>query len=74
MRLDSKVLDPVCCKSSPSSSDTDKYVCDELLHWHLRQSVLANMRDAGTSSFKFDYPPGSDMVGKILASVNAESE
>jgi hypothetical protein len=32
------------------------------------------MRGAGEPIFEFDYPPGSDMVGEILASVNAEKQ
>ena len=38
----------------------------ELLRWHFRQSVLANMRGAGEPLFEHDFPPGSDMIGCIL--------
>jgi len=39
---------------------------DELLRWHFRQSVLANMRGAGEPIFEHDFPPGPDMIGEIL--------
>ncbi len=39
---------------------------DQLLRWHFRQAVLANMRDAGEPRFEHDFPPGSDIVGEIL--------
>ena len=39
---------------------------DQLLRWHFRQAVLANMRGAGEPIFEHDFPPGSDIVGEIL--------
>jgi hypothetical protein len=39
---------------------------DELLRWHFRQAVLANMKGAGEPIFEHDFPPGSDIVGDIL--------
>jgi hypothetical protein len=39
---------------------------DELLRWHFRQAVLANMRGAGEAHFEHDFPPGSDIVGDVL--------
>ena len=39
---------------------------DEILRWHFRQAVLANMRGAGEPRFEHDFPPGSDIVGDIL--------
>jgi len=58
--LDGKFLDPVCRDS------TDPHrVSDQLLRWHFRQSVLANMRGAGEPIFEHDFPPGTDMVGEI---------
>jgi len=39
---------------------------DNLLRWHFRQAVLANMRGAGEPHFEHDFPPGSDIVGGIL--------
>ncbi|KAF1808140.1 hypothetical protein P152DRAFT_469182 [Eremomyces bilateralis CBS 781.70] len=40
---------------------------DQLLRWHFRQAVLANMRGAGEPYFEHDFPPGSDIVGDILS-------
>jgi len=60
---DGKILDPVCRKP------TDPHcVSDQFLRWHFRQSVLANVRGAGEPIFEHDFPPGTDMVGEILAS------
>jgi hypothetical protein len=39
---------------------------DQLLRWHFRQAVFANMRGAGEPHFEHDFPPGSDIVGDIL--------
>ncbi|KAK9427003.1 HNH endonuclease-domain-containing protein [Lipomyces doorenjongii] len=55
-----RLLDPVC--RNPSNENC---VRDELLQWHFRQAVLANMRGAGEPVFETDFPPGSDMVGEI---------
>lgn len=41
-------------------------VADDLLRWHFRQSVLANMKEAGEPIFEHDFPPGTDMVKEIL--------
>ena len=38
---------------------------DQLLRWHFRQAVLANMRGAGEPMFEPDFPPGSDMAGEV---------
>jgi len=38
---------------------------DQLLRWHFRQAVLANMRGAGEPVFENDFPPGSDMAGEV---------
>jgi hypothetical protein len=38
---------------------------DQLLRWHFRQAVLANMKGAGIPVFEFDFPPGSDIMGDI---------
>ena len=40
---------------------------DELLHWHFRQAVLANMREDGEPLFECNFPPGSDMIGEIMS-------
>lgn len=39
---------------------------DQLLRWHFRQAVLANLRGEGEPVFEQDFPPGSDMIGEIL--------
>ncbi|KAK9310850.1 HNH endonuclease-domain-containing protein [Lipomyces starkeyi] len=44
---------------------------DELLRWHFRQAVLANMRGAGEPSFETEFPPGTDMMGEILSGSTA---
>ena len=44
---------------------------DQLLRWHFRQAVLANMRGAGEPVFECDFPAGSDMVGEIVAGPRA---
>ncbi|KAK9335036.1 hypothetical protein LIPSTDRAFT_74472 [Lipomyces starkeyi NRRL Y-11557] len=59
--IDGRILDPVC--RDPSDN---RRVSDELLRWHFRQAVLANMREAGEPSFETDFPPGTDMMGEIL--------
>jgi hypothetical protein len=38
---------------------------DQLLRWHFRQAVLANVRAGGEPVFECDFPPGSDMMGEI---------
>ncbi|KAF8535552.1 hypothetical protein BDD12DRAFT_918639 [Trichophaea hybrida] len=54
--FDGRVLDPVC------RNPTDLHcVSDELLRWHFRQSVFANMRGAGEPIFKHDFT-GEDMI------------
>ena len=40
-------------------------VSDELLRWHFRQSVLANMRGAGEPVFEHDFTD-EDMVKEIF--------
>ncbi|KAK9311259.1 hypothetical protein V1524DRAFT_371473 [Lipomyces starkeyi] len=61
-RIDGRILDPIC--RNPNGADGAR---DELLRWHFRQAVLANMRGAGEPSFEMDFPPGSDMMGEILS-------
>ena len=46
--------------------DTPDRAVDELLRWHFRQAVLANVKGAGEPIFETDFPPGSDMMGEIL--------
>ena len=38
---------------------------DQLLRWHFRQAVLANIRGTGEPIFENDFPPGSNMVGEV---------
>ncbi|KAJ8100167.1 HNH endonuclease-domain-containing protein [Lipomyces tetrasporus] len=64
--LDGRVLDSVC-----RDPNDERSVRDELLRWHFRQAVLANMRAAGESVLEFDFPPGTDMVGEILSGPDA---
>jgi len=51
--LDGKTLDFVC--RDPANPHR---VSDQLLRWHFRQSVLANVRGAGEPIFEHDFPPG----------------
>ncbi|KAI9774360.1 MAG: hypothetical protein M1840_004254 [Geoglossum simile] len=44
---------------------------DQLLRWHFRQAVLANMKGTGEPVFECDFPPGSDMMGEILSGPRA---
>ncbi|KAK9234188.1 HNH endonuclease-domain-containing protein [Lipomyces kononenkoae] len=65
-RLDGRVLDPIC-----RDPNDERSVRDELLRWHFRQAVLANMRGAGEPVHEFDFPPGTDMIGDILSGPQA---
>jgi HNH endonuclease len=58
--LDGRTLDPVC-----RDPENPHSVSDQLLRWHFRQSVLANMRGAGEPIFEHDFPSGTDMIGEI---------
>jgi len=58
--LDGRVLDPVC--RDPADPH---HVSDELLRWHFRQCVLANMKAAGEPVFEHDFPPGTDMLREL---------
>ncbi|KAG0128336.1 hypothetical protein HOY82DRAFT_580131 [Tuber indicum] len=58
--LDGRTLDPVC----RDPADRQR-VSDQLLLWHFRRSVLANMRGPGEPVFEYDFPPGTDMMGEI---------
>ena len=55
--IDGRTLDPVC-------RDPNDIHCvpNEVLRWHFRQSILANMRGAGEPIFETDFPPGTDMM------------
>lgn len=65
--LDGRVLDPVC----RNPRDLHR-VSDELLRWHFRQSVLANMRGAGEPIFEHDFPAGTDMMREIYEGPSAQ--
>ena len=45
----------------------ERRAVDQLLRWHFRQAVLANMRGTGEPVFECDFPPGSDMMGEIMS-------
>ncbi|KAK9428536.1 HNH endonuclease-domain-containing protein [Lipomyces doorenjongii] len=64
--LDGRTLDPTC-----RDPNDERRVSDELLRWHFRQAVLANMRGAGEPVLEFDFPPGTDMVGEIRSGPEA---
>lgn len=55
--IDGTILDPIC----RDQNNPDR-VSDDLLRWHFRQSILANMRGAGEPLFETDFPPGTDMM------------
>ena len=57
--IDGRSLDPVC-----RNPEDPHRVSDELLRWHFRQSVLANMRGAGEPVFEHDFVD-KDMVKEI---------
>jgi len=66
-RLDGRILDPVC-----RNPDDPHCVSDQLLRWHFRQLILANIRAAdiraaGEPIFEHDFPQGHDIAGEILA-------
>ena len=45
--------------------DNPQRAVDQLLRWHFRQAVLANMKGVGMPVVEFDFPSGSDMLGDI---------
>jgi hypothetical protein len=66
LNVGGRQLDPVC--RDPKNELSAR---DELLRWHFRQAVLANMRGAGEPIFESDFPSGSDMVGEIISGPEA---
>ena len=58
--IDGTVLDPIC--RNPNNPDR---VSDDLLRWHFRQCVLANMRGVGEPIFEADFPDGTDMMATL---------
>ncbi|KAK9328450.1 hypothetical protein V1520DRAFT_380829 [Lipomyces starkeyi] len=65
-RLDGRILEPVCRDPNDKRS-----VRIELLRWHFRQVVLANMKGAGEPNFETDFLPETDMVAEILGGPEA---
>jgi hypothetical protein len=63
--LDGKQLDPICRDQNDIRS-----VRDELLRWHFRQAVLANMKGAGEPIYEVDFA-GGDMMGEIRSGPKA---
>jgi len=61
-QVDGRILDPVC--RDPTHPHR---VSPELLRWHFRQSVLANVRGAGEPIFEDDMPPETDMGDGVVA-------
>jgi len=57
--FDGRTLDYIC-----RDPEDPHRVSDELLRWHFRQSVLANMRGAGEPVFEHDFT-GKDMMEEI---------
>ena len=64
------------CFNTDREVNTGKYIefgnnenkpSENVLGWHFRQAVLANMRGAGEPVFECDFPPGSDMMGEITS-------
>ncbi|KAL1983690.1 hypothetical protein VTN96DRAFT_10119 [Rasamsonia emersonii] len=60
--IDGRILDPIC--RNPNNPD---HVSDEVLRWHFRQCILANMRGAGEPVFETDFPAGTDMMATLRA-------
>ncbi|KAK9365378.1 hypothetical protein V1509DRAFT_633250, partial [Lipomyces kononenkoae] len=56
LNVNGRQLDIVCL-----NPNVERHVPDELLTWHFRQAVLANMRGVGEPIFESDFPPGADM-------------
>lgn len=55
--VDGRFLDPICCNPADPH-----HVSNQLLRWHFRQAVLANVRGAGEPIFEHDFT-GEDMIG-----------
>jgi hypothetical protein len=58
--IDGRILDPVC-----RHQDNPNHVSDDILRWHFRQCVLANMRGRGEPVFETDFPGGTDMIATL---------
>jgi len=65
--MDGQVLDPVYHDSK------DLYhVFDQLLRWHFRQSILANVRGEGELIFEHDFLLGTDIMKEICEGLYAQ--
>ena len=60
--MDGLVLNPVYRDAA-----SPRRVADSLLRWHLRNAVLANMKGAEEPQSTYDFSPGSDLIGQIMA-------
>ncbi|KZF23717.1 hypothetical protein L228DRAFT_122791 [Xylona heveae TC161] len=58
--VDGRILELPCREPS-----NPHHVSDELLRWHFRQGVLANMRGAGEPTFDNDFPPRRDQMAVL---------
>ncbi|KAI5840684.1 hypothetical protein DFP73DRAFT_171468 [Morchella snyderi] len=58
------------CDQYQRFRDDPRRLLDQLLRWHFRQAVLANMRIISEPIFEIDFPPGSGMMGGILSDPN----
>ncbi|KAF8424379.1 hypothetical protein EV426DRAFT_642349 [Tirmania nivea] len=66
LRADLHILfDTYDVSINPDFGNDECRPVDELLRWHFRQAVLANMRGAGEPVFEVDFPPGSDVIIKV---------
>jgi len=52
--------------------EDSKRPVDQLLRWHYRQAVLANVKGQGEPVFECDFPAGSDMLEEIMSGLKAE--
>jgi len=58
--IDGRILDSIC-----RHQDNPGRVSDDVLRWHFRQCVLANMRGGGEPIFETDFPGGTDMMAAL---------
>ncbi|KAJ8104389.1 hypothetical protein POJ06DRAFT_191722, partial [Lipomyces tetrasporus] len=63
--IDGKI-NPIC-----RDPNDERSARDELLRWHFRQAVLANMKGVGEPNFETNFPSGTDMMGEILGGPDA---
>lgn len=64
--VDGRTLELSC--RNPNSPNR---ISDDLLHWHFRMAILANMRGAAVEpAWEMDFPDG-DMIGEIMNAPHA---